>query len=106
MHLKENCISSKLIYDGRIVKLFEDEIELPNGAPAKREYIKHVGAVCGIAQRLGILAIGSGYGEDVVATAILRLATRKFEATTVEQRIDKLGTQSCAFYNLATRGSK
>lgn len=46
MHLKENCISSKLIYDGRIVKLFEDEIELPNGAPAKREYIRHVGAVC------------------------------------------------------------
>ncbi|MBO5354760.1 MAG: NUDIX hydrolase [Clostridia bacterium] len=46
MHLEEKCTSSRLIYDGRIVKLFEDEIELPNGAPAKREHIKHVGAVC------------------------------------------------------------
>ena len=46
MHLEEKCTSSRLVYDGKIVKLFEDEIELPNGAPAKREYIKHVGAVC------------------------------------------------------------
>ena len=46
MNLKETCTGSKLIYDGKIVKLFEDQIELPNGAPAHREYIKHVGAVC------------------------------------------------------------
>ena len=46
MHLKETCTSSKLIYDGKVVKLFEDQIELPNGEPARREYVKHVGAVC------------------------------------------------------------
>ena len=46
MRLREKCTSSKLIYDGKVVRLFEDEIELPNGAPARREYIRHVGAVC------------------------------------------------------------
>ena len=46
MRLEEKCTCSRLIYEGKIVRLFEDEIELPNGAPARREYIKHVGAVC------------------------------------------------------------
>lgn len=46
MRLEEKCTSSKLIYEGKVVKLFEDEIELPNGAPARREYVRHVGAVC------------------------------------------------------------
>ncbi|MBQ8357007.1 MAG: NUDIX hydrolase [Clostridia bacterium] len=46
MRLEEKTTSSKLIYDGKVVKLFEDEVELPNGNPARREYVKHVGAVC------------------------------------------------------------
>lgn len=46
MQLEEKCTSSKLIYEGKVVKLFEDEIKLPNGAPARREYVRHVGAVC------------------------------------------------------------
>ena len=46
MRLEEICTSSKLIYDGKVVKLFEDQIKLPNGEPARREYVRHVGAVC------------------------------------------------------------
>ena len=46
MRLEEKTISSKLIYDGKVVKLYEDEVELPNGRPATREYVRHVGAVC------------------------------------------------------------
>jgi ADP-ribose pyrophosphatase len=38
--------NSTLIYDGQIVHLYRDDIELPNGKPATREVIRHIGAVC------------------------------------------------------------
>ena len=34
------------IYDGHILHVVCDDIELPNGAPAKREVVLHNGAVC------------------------------------------------------------
>ena len=43
--LQETCVSSKLIYDGRVVRLFVDEVSLPNGAHSIREYCRHIGAV-------------------------------------------------------------
>lgn len=43
--LEERCVSSKLIYDGKVVHLYVDQIALPNGAPAIREYVRHIGAV-------------------------------------------------------------
>ena len=42
----EEQTKSELIYDGKVMRVFRDEIKLPNGAPSMREYIKHVGAVC------------------------------------------------------------
>ena len=46
MNLEEKCLSSRLIFDGKVVHLYEDTVALPNGKPACREYVKHVGAVC------------------------------------------------------------
>jgi ADP-ribose pyrophosphatase len=43
--LTEKPISSDLIYDGRVVHLYVDTVQLPNGKTAKREVIRHVGAV-------------------------------------------------------------
>src|SRR5262249_22746058 len=43
--LTEKPISSELIYDGRIVHLYVDTVQLPNGKTAKREVIRHIGAV-------------------------------------------------------------
>lgn len=43
---EEKQLSSKLVFDGKIVHLYIDEISLPNGNKATREYIKHQGAVC------------------------------------------------------------
>lgn len=43
--LKERCVSSELIYDGRVVHLYVDQIALPNGEPSIREYVRHIGAV-------------------------------------------------------------
>ena len=42
----EEQIRSELIYDGKVMRVFRDEIKLPNGEASMREYIKHVGAVC------------------------------------------------------------
>ena len=49
MLLEEKNLSSRQIFDGKVVHLYEDEVLLPNGVRAKREYVKHVGAVCVLA---------------------------------------------------------
>ena len=46
MELKEKQLESKLIFDGKIVHLYEDKVMCPNGNIATREYIKHNGGVC------------------------------------------------------------
>ncbi len=43
--LIETCASSRLIFDGKVLHVYVDEINLPNGARGVREYIKHLGAV-------------------------------------------------------------
>lgn len=44
--LIEKCVSSELIFDGRVVHLYVDRIALPDGREATREYMRHIGAVC------------------------------------------------------------
>lgn len=46
MRLIEKQLSSEQLYNGRIVKLFRDEVELENGEKAVREVVKHPGGVC------------------------------------------------------------
>lgn len=46
MELFEKKIDSRKIFDGKIVKLFVDTVELPNGQTATREIVRHPGAVC------------------------------------------------------------
>ena len=42
----EKHLSSRRIYDGKIVHLRVDTVELPSGREAQREIIEHNGAVC------------------------------------------------------------
>ena len=44
-HLKETQKDSRRVYEGHFLKVQQDTIVLPNGREAKREYIKHPGAV-------------------------------------------------------------
>ena len=44
--LIERQLDSKLIFDGRILHVYDDTVSLPNGGRASREIIRHVGAVC------------------------------------------------------------
>lgn len=45
-NLAEQQVRSELIFDGRILHLYRDDVTLPNGQPADRELIRHIGAVC------------------------------------------------------------
>jgi len=42
---RETMISSELLYDGRVVHLYLETMLLPNGETAKREVVRHPGAV-------------------------------------------------------------
>ena len=45
MNYKETAISTERIYDGNVVKLRKDVVELPNGKQAFREVVEHIGGV-------------------------------------------------------------
>ena len=46
MHLEEKTLSGEQKFDGKVVKLFVDKVELENGNETFREVIKHPGGVC------------------------------------------------------------
>lgn len=43
---EEKTVDEHLLFDGKILHVYKDDIVLPNGAPAFREYVRHIGAVC------------------------------------------------------------
>ncbi len=43
--LQENLVSTRRIFDGKIINLRIDTVTLPNGKEAKREIVEHPGAV-------------------------------------------------------------
>ena len=45
MELFEKTLTSKLVYDGGLLKVYRDDVELVNGKTAWREVIRHPGAV-------------------------------------------------------------
>ncbi len=46
MHLEEKTLTSEQKFDGKIVKLYVDTVELEDGKRTFREVIKHPGGVC------------------------------------------------------------
>ena len=44
-NLEEVMVASEEIFDGHVVHLFKDTVELPNGKLATRETVRHIGAV-------------------------------------------------------------
>lgn len=45
MELNEKTLASELVYDGRLLKVYRDTVELINGRTSWREVIRHPGAV-------------------------------------------------------------
>ncbi len=44
--LRETQVSTEQVFDGIILDVRRDQVALPNGRPAVREVIRHIGAVC------------------------------------------------------------
>jgi len=44
-NLTEKFLDSKIVYDGNLLTVYCDKVELPNGKEAGREFIRHPGAV-------------------------------------------------------------
>jgi len=49
MQLEEKQIDSSKVFDGRLLQVYLDHVQLPKGTTTTREYIKHVGAVAVVA---------------------------------------------------------
>ena len=49
MDMKEKCLSRQEIFNGHIVNLRVDEVELPNGQKGRREVVRHGAAVAIVA---------------------------------------------------------
>lgn len=49
MNLTEEQLDSTEVFSGKLLKVFKDNILLPNGTKSTREYIKHLGAVAIVA---------------------------------------------------------
>lgn len=47
--LTERRLSGQLVYDGSLLKVYKDEVALPDGSHGYREYIRHPGAVAVLA---------------------------------------------------------
>ena len=86
MALEEKQISTKRIYDGKIVSLRVDTVLLPNGREATREVIEHVGAVCVVP----VMPDGTTYmvrqDRYPFAEAVLEIPAGKLDAG--EQPVD------------------
>ena len=49
-HLAETFVSGEDVFKGKLLHVVRDSITLPNGRSAVREYIKHPGAACIVAE--------------------------------------------------------
>lgn len=45
MELREKTLESEQLFNGRIIKVYRDTVELPNGKTAFREVVRHPGGV-------------------------------------------------------------
>lgn len=46
MKLTEKTLQSKTVFEGRILRVIHDDVELPDGTKSKREVVRHPGGVC------------------------------------------------------------
>ncbi|MGN1060683.1 MAG: NUDIX domain-containing protein [Candidatus Coproplasma sp.] len=69
MKLKEEKISSRQIYGGKILSLYVDEVRLPDGNSAKRECVRHCGGAAVLFINAGKVALVKQfrylYGKEI-----------------------------------------
>lgn len=61
MNFKEKTLSSRKIFDGKIIKLRVDDVELPDGSRSFREYVRHTGGAAVLFVKDGKVALVRQY---------------------------------------------
>ncbi len=78
MKLDEITLESKRIYDGKILKLDLDTVELPDGSEAKRECVRHSGGAAVLFVNDGKIALVKQY-RYLYGEAIYEIPAGKVE---------------------------
>ena len=107
MNKKEKTISSELIYKGRILDLYKDEVICPNGVKSIREVIRKSKAACIIAELDGkimlekqyrypydevLIEIPAGKSDEDEDTSVTAVRELEEETGYKANKIVKLGT--------------
>lgn len=79
MNLNEKTLNSKMIFEGKIIDLRFDEVELPNGKKAAREIVLHPGAVAVVALTLDKEVLMVRQYRKAVETTLLEIPAGKIE---------------------------
>ena len=78
MDKQEKCIKSNLIYSGKILSLYKDEIITPNNITTYREIVRHKGGVCCLSIKDGYIYFVKQY-RYAYSKEILELPAGKLE---------------------------
>ncbi|GIP52027.1 NUDIX hydrolase [Paenibacillus vini] len=76
--LQEKTISTEPVFSGKVISLQIDTVELPDGTEAKREIIRHPGAVAVLAVKDGRLLLVDQY-RQAMARCELEIPAGKLE---------------------------
>lgn len=78
-HLYEKTLHSETIYEGRIINVRVEDVELPNGKQSKRELIDHPGAVAVIAITSDNKVLAVRQYRKALGKAIVEIPAGKLE---------------------------
>ena len=104
----EHRLTSTLVYDGRMLKVREDSVRLPDGGTARREWIQHPGAVIIIALLDANTVIMERQFRYPLARHVYELPAGKIEpgeeplATAQRELIEECGYTAKSWRHLAT----
>jgi ADP-ribose pyrophosphatase len=104
----ESTLASRLVHDGGFLRLRRDEIRLPDGAPAWREYVEHPGAVVMMAFPDGDTILLERQYRYPLRRHFIELPAGKLEAgephleTARRELVEECGYEAAEWWRMAT----
>lgn len=103
MDLNEKKLESKSIYNGKLLKVYEDTVELANKNISTREYVKHPGGACVAAltekdELLFVRQFRYPYGKIVLELPAGKLDPKEEPLETAKRELkEETGTSSDSY---------
>jgi ADP-ribose pyrophosphatase len=104
----EHCLTGSLVYDGAMLKVHKDQVRLPDGGTAGREWVQHPGAVIIIALLNANTVLMERQFRYAVRRHMYELPAGKIEqgeaplATAQRELIEECGYTAAKWQHLAT----